>query len=62
MAAKIVELAKRHKVPVMQNIGLARSLYQVEVGQEIPEDLFEAVAEVLNWVYQLAQEEEVRRA
>ena len=61
MAARIVELAKRHKVPVMQNIGLARSLYQVEVGQEIPEDLFEAVAEVLNWVYQLAQEETVRR-
>lgn len=62
MAAKIVELAKQHHVPVMQNMGLARSLYQLDVGREIPEDLFEAVAEVLNWVYQLAQEEEAQRA
>jgi flagellar biosynthetic protein FlhB/flagellar biosynthesis protein len=39
----------------MRNVGLARSLFELEVGREIPEDLYEAVAEVLNWVYQLAQ-------
>jgi flagellar biosynthetic protein FlhB/flagellar biosynthesis protein len=32
-------------------------LYEIEIGRDIPEDLYEAVAEVLNWVYQLAQEE-----
>lgn len=61
MAAKIVELARKNEVPVLQNIGLARSLYQVELDTEVPEDLYEAVAEVLNWVYQL-QEEAERKA
>ena len=40
----------------MQNIGLARGLYEIEIGRDIPEDLYEAVAEVVNWVYQLSQE------
>jgi FlhB-like protein len=57
IAEKIRDLAKKHHIPVTQDIGLARSLYEVEIGREIPEDLYEAVAEVLNWVYQLAQQE-----
>jgi len=40
------------------NVPLARSLFQIELGSEIPESLYEAVAEVLNWVYQLAQTEQ----
>jgi flagellar biosynthesis protein FlhB len=54
MALKILEIAKQHNVPVVHNIGLAHSLYDLEIGHEIPEDLYEAVAEVLNFVYQLA--------
>jgi type III secretion YscU/HrpY family protein len=57
MALKIIEIAKQHKVPVIRNIGLAHSLFDLEEGHEIPEDLYEAVAEVLNFVYQLAAEE-----
>ncbi len=57
MALKIIEIAKEHKVPVIRNIGLAHSLIDLEVGHEIPEDLYEAVAEVLNFVYQLAATE-----
>jgi len=60
MAEKIRDLAKKHHVPVTQNIALARSLYEIEIDREIPEDLYEAVAEVLNWVYQLAQQEAVQ--
>ncbi|MGC2194494.1 MAG: type III secretion system export apparatus subunit SctU [Terriglobales bacterium] len=56
MALKIIEIAKEHKVPVIRNIGLAHSLIDLEVGHDIPEDLYEAVAEVLNFVYQLAAE------
>lgn len=56
MALKIIEIAKEHKVPVIRNTGLAHSLIDLEVGHEIPEDLYEAVAEVLNFVYQLAAE------
>ncbi|MGH9721695.1 MAG: type III secretion system export apparatus subunit SctU [Bryobacteraceae bacterium] len=55
-AKRIIELARRSGVPVMRNVPLAHSLYELEVGRDIPEDLYEAVAEVLNWVYQLSQE------
>ena len=57
MALKIIEIAKEYKVPVVRNIGLAHALIDLEVGHEIPEDLYEAVAEVLNFVYQLAAAE-----
>ncbi len=57
MAERIIELAKKHRVPVVRNVGLAQSLFEIEVGRDIPEDLYEAVAEVLNWVYQMAEME-----
>ena len=40
-------------VPMMRNIPLAHALLRVEVGQEVPEELYDAVAEVLNFVYGL---------
>jgi flagellar biosynthesis protein FlhB len=58
MAQKIIEVAKRHRVPVVRNVPLAHKLFAVEVGLEIPEDLYAAVAEILNWVYELAQMEQ----
>ncbi len=59
-AKEILKLARRHDVPVMRNIPLARGLFKVELGQEVPEELYTAVAEVLNWVYQLRQAEAER--
>lgn len=54
MALKIKEVAKEHKVVIMENKPLARALYaSVEIGQEIPEELFKAVAEVLAYVYRI---------
>lgn len=58
MAARIIDLAKEYDVPIMRNVPLAHSLYPLEIGTEIPEELYEAVAEVLNWVYGLTQLEE----
>lgn len=55
-AEKIRELAKAAGVPFMKNTTLAAALYRVDVGQEIPEELYDAVAEVLNFVYALQQE------
>lgn len=52
-AKEIIRLARKYNVPVLRNVPLARSLVQVEIGREIPEDMYAAVAEVLNWVYQL---------
>lgn len=52
-AEKIRELAKAADVPLLRNVPLAHTLLRVEVNQEIPEELYDAVAEVLNFVYQL---------
>jgi flagellar biosynthetic protein FlhB len=56
MAAQIREIAKDANVPMIRDVALARSLYELEVDSFIPEELYEAVAEVLRWVYQLAEE------
>jgi flagellar biosynthesis protein len=56
-AEKIREIAKQYNIPVMKNVNLANSLYRVEVGQEIPEELFDAVAEILNFVWALQREQ-----
>jgi len=56
LAAKIRDLAREHGVPIVQNVPLARSLYAVDLDGEIPEELYPAVAEILNWVMQLRQE------
>jgi flagellar biosynthetic protein FlhB len=54
-AEKIKEIAKQVGVPIIRNIPLAQALNKMEVGDEIPEELYDAVAEVLNFVYQLSE-------
>jgi flagellar biosynthetic protein FlhB len=55
VAAKIREIAREAGVPLVPDPPLARSLHKaVEVGQQIPEDLFGAVAQVLAYVYRMA--------
>lgn len=54
LAEKIKEIAIKHGVPIYENRALAHSLYElVEVGNEIPQSLYRAVAEVLSYVYRL---------
>jgi len=54
VAAKIRELAAEHKIPMLEAPPLARALYRhTEIGHQIPEALYAAVAEVLAYVYQL---------
>jgi flagellar biosynthetic protein FlhB len=63
LAARIRELAKESGVPVTRDVPLARALYELEIDEEVPEELYESVAVVLRWVYQLAEERgEVARA
>jgi flagellar biosynthesis protein FlhB len=55
IAARIREIAEEHGVPLVSDPPLARSLHKsVEVGQQIPESLFQAVAQVLAFVYRQA--------
>ncbi|MCR5848439.1 MAG: EscU/YscU/HrcU family type III secretion system export apparatus switch protein [Lachnospiraceae bacterium] len=50
LADKIVEKAKENKVPVHKDSKLADTLSRLEVGQEIPPELYEVVAEILVFV------------
>ncbi|MEQ1945895.1 MAG: EscU/YscU/HrcU family type III secretion system export apparatus switch protein [Bryobacteraceae bacterium] len=54
LALRIRQRATEHKVPIVENPPLARALYQsVDVGQEIPANLYRAVAEILAYIYRL---------
>jgi flagellar biosynthesis protein FlhB len=54
VAQRIVDIARRERVPVVENRPLARALYRlVKVGAEVPPSLYRAVAEVLAYVYGL---------
>ncbi len=54
LALRIREIAQQHHVPIVENPPLAQSLYRnVEIGQQIPPELYQAVAELLAYVYRL---------
>lgn len=54
MALRIRELARQHQIPIIENPPLAQALYKnCEVGQEIPANLYKAVAEVLAYVFKI---------
>jgi len=54
VARRIKALAKEHQIPVVENKELARNLFAAaDIGQEIPVDLYQAVAEVLAYIYKL---------
>lgn len=54
----IKDLAKEFDVPIIRNIPLAWSLIELEIGDEIPETLYVAVAEILSFVYKMKEERE----
>jgi flagellar biosynthetic protein FlhB len=54
LAFKIREIAKKHDIPIVENVPLARALYAtVEIDQEIPVEHYHAVAEVIGYVMRL---------
>jgi flagellar biosynthesis protein len=54
IGARIIEVAKAHNIPVEENEILAGALSNVELGDEIPAELYKAVAEVLIFVLRLS--------
>lgn len=54
VAEKIIETGRNHQVPVIENKPLARILHKtVEIGQVIPTSLYQAVADILAYVYRM---------
>ena len=54
LGARIIEVAKEHDIPIEENEVLAGALSHIELGDEIPEELYKAVAEVLIFVLRLS--------
>lgn len=56
LAQRIIEVAESHGITVMENVPLARALYaEAELDRPIPPDLYEAVAEVMVYLYKLGR-------
>jgi flagellar biosynthetic protein FlhB len=54
LALKIREIAEKHNIPIVEDPPLARALYRnMEINQEVPEEFFQTVAEVLAYVYRM---------
>ena len=52
MAARIIRVAEEHKISIVENRPLARSLYElVDVNDYIPVELYQTVAELMAWIY-----------
>ena len=55
MARRIIDAAEAHDVPIVQDEQLTGLLCQLPLGDEIPSELYVAVAEVLAYVYRLSE-------
>lgn len=53
LAERILELAAEHDIPIHEDPDLVGLLAQLDVGAEIPEEMYRAVAEVLAFVYRV---------
>jgi flagellar biosynthesis protein len=51
MAEKIIELAKKHGVPIKEDPSLVQILNRLDIDDEIPPELYRVVAEILAFVY-----------
>lgn len=52
-AAIIRQIADKNNIPIIRNVPLAHTLNRLEIDDEIPESLYDAVAEIINFVYEL---------
>jgi len=53
IAERIIEVAKIHGIPVVEDKPLAHALFRLKVGEAIPAELYKAVAEILAYIYQM---------
>lgn len=55
LAEKILEMARAHKVPIREDKNLIQVLSRLELEQEIPPEVYRAVAEILSFIYRLSR-------
>jgi flagellar biosynthesis protein len=54
---KILEIARQHHIPLYQDPQLTRLLSRVELGDEVPESLYKAVAQVILFAWELSEQQ-----
>jgi flagellar biosynthesis protein len=57
IADRILEVAREHKVPLKKDAQLVEVLSAIDLDQEIPPELYRAVAEVLAFVYRMTKKD-----
>ena len=56
IAKKIIAKAEENDIPIYQDKKLVNNLIQLDLEEEIPEELYQVVAEVLSFIYQLNEQ------
>jgi flagellar biosynthesis protein len=56
VAEKILELARQHDIPIREDKNLLQILSRLDLNQEIPLEVYKAVAEILAFVYRLSHQ------
>ena len=62
IAEKIIETAKKHNIPIHEDIDLVALLSKVDIMEEIPPELYKVVAEVLSYLYALNNKMKLARS
>lgn len=57
IAENIIQEALKHQIPIQEDPALIELLLELELNETIPEELYEVIAEVLSFIYQLHQDE-----
>ncbi len=55
IAEKIIEAAQEHDIAIEENQDIIDILVQLNIGEEIPAELYQAVAEILSFIYRLEE-------
>ncbi|MCA1321384.1 EscU/YscU/HrcU family type III secretion system export apparatus switch protein [Bacillus tianshenii] len=56
VADNIIQEALKHNIPIQEDSALIEMLLEIELNESIPEELYEIIAEVLSFIYQLHNE------
>lgn len=57
IAQKIIEMAQESGIPLYEDPVVIEKLMELDINQEIPEDLYQTVAEILAYIYRLSKKE-----
>jgi flagellar biosynthesis protein len=60
LADKILELARQHNIPIREDRNLLQILSRLDLEEEIPPEVYKAVAEILAFIYRLANRRAVK--